>query len=310
MFHVKQLFMENVSACPLCGNTVFSIFLHSKDYFFSGEEFDIVKCTKCGLKLTNPRPEADEIGRYYESEDYLSHDVKKKSLISSIYKIARKISLGNKFRLVKKWSNGKDILDIGCGTGEFLGICQQKGMTVTGIEPNIKAASYAREVNKIRVYDEKYLESLSEPSFDVITMWHVLEHVHDLNERMSKISQLLRSSGILILAVPNSSAFDAELYKTFWAAYDLPRHLYHFSQETILMLGEKHHFRIEKILPMKMDAYYISLLSEKYANGKQNFLAALKNGFLSNLNARRNSGKYSSLIFIFRSQGGGKEAIR
>lgn len=298
--------MEKLSACPVCGNTSLSPFLKAKDYFLSGEDFSIDECQQCGFKFTNPRPGKEEISRYYESEDYISHDTHKKSLINIVYKIARNYSLKRKYRLVKKWSQGENLLDIGCGTGEFLKLCMEKGMKVTGIEPNEKAALFARTENKIEVFPEEHLEKIQNPVFDIITMWHVLEHVHDLNERMEKIHQILKPSGTLIVAVPNSSAFDAEHYKNFWAAYDLPRHLYHFSPETISALSKKHHFSIRKILPMKMDAYYISLLSEKYANGKSGYFKALKNGFSSNYHAATHQKRYSSLIFVLAMENGRK----
>ena len=294
--------MEKLTACPVCRNAGFSPFLDAKDYFLTGEDFSIVVCDHCGFKFTNPRPAKDEISRYYESEEYISHDTNKKSLTNTIYKLARSYSLRRKYGLVKLWSKGVNILDIGCGTGEFLKICNEKGMKVTGIEPNDKAAGFARSINGIDVFPEQYLENINSPVFDVITMWHVLEHVHDLNQRMEKITQILKPSGTLIIAVPNSSSFDADHYKKFWAAYDLPRHLYHFSPESILSLAKNHHFSVREILPMKMDAYYISLLSEKYSKGKPGYLKAIKNGFSSNSYACTHQKRYSSQIFILSKE--------
>jgi len=290
--------MENLSSCPVCDKPDFTRFLDGRDYFLSQETYTIVSCNHCGMKFLNPRPDANEITKYYFSPDYISHDAGKKSALNFIYRLVRKFTIKGKYRLVKKYSEGKALLDIGCGTGEFIHYCRQKGYDVKGIEPGERPGAFARSVHKLDVCDESFLDDLTRPTFDVITMWHVLEHVHRLNERMKKIGEILKPDSTVIIAVPNSDSWDANHYREFWAAYDLPRHLYHFSQDTMNLLAKNHGFRIDKVIPMKLDAFYICLLSEKYSKGKQNYFLAILNGIRSNNFARKNQNNYSSLIFI------------
>jgi SAM-dependent methyltransferase len=290
--------MEIIKSCPVCEKQNFKEFLKAKDLFLTGEEFTIVECIACGVRFTNPRPDEIEIVRYYDSPDYIAHDAGKRTLMQSIYKTVRNISLKNKYSIVKKSSAGNVILDIGCGTGEFLNYCRKKNFTTTGIEPNEKARSFARKQFGLTVLDETELDYFSPATFDVITMWHVLEHVHKLNARMHRILQLLKPDGTLIIAVPDSDSWDASKYKGFWAAYDLPRHLYHFTRDSMKKLAYKNGFTIDLIIPLKFDAFYISLLSEKYISGKQNYFRAFTNGIRSNIYAGNNENNYSSLIYI------------
>ena len=193
-------------------------------------------------------------------------------------------------------------MDIGCGTGEFIFFCKQNGFDVAGIEPGEKPRSFAQSEYKLNVQEEVYLDQLAKPDFDIITLWHVLEHVHLLHERMNKIVEIMNPDGTLIIAVPNCDSWDSLYYGKFWAAYDLPRHLYHFSQETLKLLARKYMLNIEEVIPMKLDAFYISLLSEKYAYGKQNYFRAFINGIKSNNFARKNKKNYSSLIYVLKKE--------
>lgn len=293
--------MENLSYCPVCGKTKFVLFLQSIDFFLTKEEFTIVTCTACGMKFVNPRPQKTEISKYYESPNYVSHGGEM-NVLNYFYRIIRNYSIKMKFKLVKEYSGGKKLLDIGCGTGEFIYFCNKMGFDVKGIEPSDKPRSFAKETYHLNVQEEAYLDNIVDSEFDVITMWHVLEHVHSLNDRMNKISGILKPGGTLIIAVPNCDSWDARHYGKFWAAYDLPRHLYHFSGETMKILAGLHQFKIDKIIPMKLDAYYISLLSEKYSKGNQNYFKAVINGIRSNNFANRNKNNYSSLIFILKKE--------
>jgi 2-polyprenyl-3-methyl-5-hydroxy-6-metoxy-1,4-benzoquinol methylase len=258
------------------------------------------------MKFVSPRPDAREIARYYESPDYVSHDAAKKSAFNFLYRQLRKYSIRKKYLLVNRYSGGKKILDIGCGTGEFIFYCRQKGYDTAGIEPGEKPRTFARTQFDLPVEDEDGLQKITGPEFDVITLWHVLEHVHALTERMNKIVQILKPGGTLVVAVPNCDSWDAKYYGKFWAAYDLPRHLYHFSQEPMKILAATHSLEIEKIIPMKLDSFYISLLSEKYSKGKQNYFRSVINGFRSNKFARNNHTNYSSLIFVMKKAKNGK----
>jgi SAM-dependent methyltransferase len=291
--------METLKTCPVCNNSSFREFLSGRDYFLTMEEFTIAECTFCGFRFTNPRPEEDRIHPYYDSPAYIAHDASAFSPTQLLYTTARKIALRGKFSLVKKYSPGKNILDIGCGTGEFLHYCKKKGFSVTGIEPNQKARKYSLETLSVNVLDTPGLRSFPERSFDVITMWHVIEHVHDLRERMDRVKRLLKPEGVLIIAIPNSNSWDAKYYKSAWAAFDLPRHLYHFTPSSFNNLALNSGFILEQIHPLKFDSYYISLLSEKYLTGKKNFIRAFFNGMRSNIHARKEK-NYSSLIYICR----------
>jgi 2-polyprenyl-3-methyl-5-hydroxy-6-metoxy-1,4-benzoquinol methylase len=294
--------MEILTTCPVCSKPDFTRFLDGHDYFLSGEEYCIVSCNHCGMKFLNPRPDVNEIGKYYLSPDYVSHDAEKKNALNIIYRLARNFTIRGKYRLIKKFSSGKFLLDIGCGTGEFLHYCRQKGYDVKGIEPGEKPRIFARSVHHLDVAEESFLDGLNNATFDVITMWHVLEHVHRLDERMKKTAAILKPEGTLVIAVPNSDSWDAKKYGKYWAAYDLPRHLYHFSPSTMKLLAENHGFKIDRIIPMKLDAFYICLLSEKYSKGKSNYFTALVNGIRSNNFARRKQNNYSSLIYILSKE--------
>lgn len=290
--------MKKIEKCPVCEKEIFDTFLETNDYFLTNERFTIVNCKNCGFRFTNPRPDDNKLSDYYKSVDYISHSNAKKGLTNRIYHIIRRFNHKKKYSLIKKHiNNGNSILDIGCATGEFLNYFKLKGWNVTGVEPGIEARKFAKEQYQLNVYDEKEIENLADCSYDVITMWHVLEHVRTLNERMKEINRLLKPDGLLIIAVPNSDSYDAKFYKNFWAALDVPRHLYHFTKETIKLLIEKHGFKIENIKPMKFDSYYVSILSEKYKNGKPKFINAFFTGFISNLKARKYCNS-SSVIFL------------
>ncbi len=192
-------------------------------------------------------------------------------------------------------------MDIGCGTGEFLEFCRQKGFVALGIEPNFKAREFAKNTYHLDVKEEDALEKMNSQQFDIITLWHVLEHVSDLNTRMNKIKEVLNPDGVVIIAVPNSGSWDAQYYEKFWAAFDLPRHLYHFDKNSLSNLAQKHGFKIEKFLPMKWDAFYISLLSEKYKTGSSNYVKSFFQGLKSNFIATRKQDNYSSVIIILKN---------
>jgi SAM-dependent methyltransferase len=289
---------EEILTCPVCEKDRFSLFLKVEDYFLTREDFSIQQCDACGFRFINPRPAITEIGSYYQSDEYISHDAKKADFLSRIYKIARVFSIKSKYKIVSKHAKTGKILDIGCGTGEFLNFCKSKGFEIAGVEPNEKARSHASQVNQVTVHEKLTDLAITTGRFNCITMWHVLEHVHDLNETIELVKRLLAPGGIFIVAVPNSNSWDAKKYGRFWAAYDVPRHLYHFFSGTMNRLVTKHGFEIIVTLPQRLDAYYVSMLSEKYKSGSNNYPKALFNGFWSNLVAGNGQLGHSSLIFI------------
>ena len=267
--------MEVLQNCPVCGSEIFDPFISGKDFFLTGESFQILKCRNCGFRFTNPRPEAGELGKYYESSEYISHSDNRQGLFATAYQQVRKYTLGQKYALIKKFHSNGEILDIGCATGQFLNYLSKHGWKTTGIVPDEKTRERAISEFGLQVFPEEQLYVLRKSSFDVITMWHVLEHVSGLNDRLDQIRNLLKPGGTFIVAVPNSNSYDAKKYGIHWAGYDLPRHLYHFTMEDIKTLIEKYGFKIVKMYPMRFDAFYVSLLSEKYKSGKMRWLPAL-----------------------------------
>lgn len=280
-------------------------FLTCIDHSVSRETFDLLWDKKTDLLITFPKPGENEINKYYESDAYISHTDSKKSILDKVYQIVKNYTIKEKIKLIKKQnSDEKQILDIGCGTGDFLYACENNGWTVKGVEPNENARSLALTKLSSENYLVKKIDDLlvnDKHRYDVITMWHVLEHVPNLTEYIAIIKELLKPNGTLIIALPNYKSHDATYYKNFWAAYDVPRHMWHFSKKAMKLVFSENKFKITKILPMKFDAYYVSLLSEKYKFGKSKPLAAFYRGFVSNLKANR-SGEYSSLIYILKNE--------
>lgn len=289
---------SNTLFCPACSGTRLNPHLTVQDYFLTQETFELLQCETCDLVFTSPRPSLDRIGAYYKSEEYVSHSSTKKGLVNSVYNWVRNYTLKKKVRLINSLVSGKRLLDIGAGTGHFLAKVNNSGYEGTGLEPDADARRVAKEINGVHLQDLSILHELENGNYDVVTMWHVLEHVYNLSEDLEKIAALVKPGGVFIVAVPNYTSFDATYYKEFWAAYDVPRHLYHFSPRSIVPLVEKFGWVHEKMLPMKFDSYYVSMLSEKYKGGS--LVNALRIGLLSNW--RSKGGKSSSQIYIFRKK--------
>jgi len=291
--------MDLLTQCPVCGANNFNDLLRCKDYTVSHETFTIQKCT-CGLLLTNPRPEDAQLSRYYDSQDYISHSETTTGFINKLYLAARKITLRWKLGLVKEYSRGHNILDVGCGTGEFLRTCQDAGFEVSGVE--ISEAARAKAEAKLNKKLHASLDQIAKAEFHLITLWHVLEHLPNLNNTLEQLKQNLHHDGRILIAVPNHGSFDAKHYANQWAAYDVPRHLWHFNQETMNLLVSRHDLKLEKITGMKLDSFYVSMLSEKYQRQGLSVIYLFKAiciAALSNFKALF-SGNYSSLIYIIR----------
>lgn len=289
--------MKNTICCPICNNEHLNPEMDVADHFLTKEVFHLTKCTQCRFLFTNPRPKSKNLSTYYHSDDYLSHS-KKKSLTGSIYNFVKEYSLAKKFQLISRYHSHGKLLDIGSATGEFLHYFKKKNWDATGIEPAEAPRQYSIHTYGLNVFPEEKIDQLAADQFDVVTLWHVLEHVPDLNQRMEQISKLLAPEGLLVIALPNYLSWDAQHYGNFWAGYDVPRHLYHFTPDTISQLLSKYQFEIFKTEPLKFDAFYVSLLSEKYRTGKSDFLAAFRNGLKSNKWAKQHGGNYSSLIYL------------
>lgn len=287
---------EKLEQCPSCGSSSFQNKMITEDFTVSHESFAIVQCDKCNLLFTNPRPPKQSISKYYDSPEYISHSNKTKSVLDIIYQVVRNYSLKKKYKLISSLNTTKSLLDYGCGTGHFLNKVYKEQWEISGVEPNSNA-HFNISVN-IKKYIHKSLSDISpEKSFGIITLWHVLEHIHDLNETLINLKLRLDKNGKLIIAVPNPNSFDAEYFKEYWAAYDTPRHLYHFTQSSMKTLIKSHGLRIVKTVPMNFDSFYVSLLSNKYKYGRTKYLNSFITGYKSNTYANK-TGEYSSLIYI------------
>lgn len=296
--------LEFVKVCPVCSKSEFADTIICQDFTYSQQKFTIQKCTGCQLLLTNPRPEMKSLSEYYNSQAYISHTGKASNIFDAVYIKTRNHTLNWKFNLISKLKSKGILLDYGCGTGEFLSTMNSHGWTTKGVEPSKHARDKANKLGDTRqLHVFENLSQISNDKFDVITLWHVLEHIPDPNDLLQKLKQQLNTDGLIFVAVPNHESFDAHHYQQYWAAYDVPRHLWHFSKDTMKAILFKNGLTLDSIVPMKLDAYYVSLLSEKYMNGNKYSLItpfkAILNGWRSNTKASEEN-KYSSLIYIAR----------
>ena len=294
--------LETLKNCPVCNASSFSNYLNVEDYTVSHKEFTIQQCNACYFLLTNPRPPAEEIGAYYQSEEYISHHDESKTIMSRVYTSVRNHTIKGKVKLINELQNKKgSLLDIGCGTGNFIQACKENGWHVHATEPDSGARAVAEKRVGETVSETINTPALQNKKFDVITLWHVLEHVHELNETVTWLHDHLHEDGAIIIAVPNPQSYDATEYRRFWAAYDVPRHLYHFTKSTMKKLMEKHQLKVMKVLPMWFDSFYVSMLSTKYRNNAVSLVNSAKTGLLSNLkgrSAKQEGTNTSSLIYI------------
>ncbi len=275
------------------------VYIKVEDHSVSGEHFELLLDDDLQLLKTHPQPTLENLGKYYESEDYISHTDAKRSLFEKIYHWVKIYSLNKKVALLNSLHPEKGtVLDIGAGTGDFLVTAKANGWQITGIEPNENAKNLAISKGVSFKNDTK---SIDNQQFDVISMWHVLEHVSDLTFQIQELKRLLKPNGTIIIAVPNYKSYDANYYGPFWAAYDVPRHLWHFSKTAIEKLVSRENMKLVKTLPMYFDSFYVSLLSEKYKTGKMNFLKAFWVGFRSNWKAI-SSFEYSSHVYIVKNK--------
>ena len=277
------------------------IHINLKDHAVSGESFKLLVDQSYGFLYTDPKPNNLDLKAYYPNTGYISHNNQLSSFVDVMYHVVRYFSLKKKIRLLSpfKGKSGK-LLDVGAGTGHFIRSVNLAGWDATGIEPNSSARKIANSKGNPLVFDNDALSHFSECSFDVITLWHVLEHLPDLLESIDVFRKLLKPNGHIVVAVPNYKSYDSSYFKSFWAAYDVPRHLWHFSQDSIVKVFSKFQMSLESIHPMKMDSYYVSMLSNKYKSGSHKVMSSLWTGLLSNVKASR-TGEYSSLIYVLKN---------
>ncbi|PUZ21697.1 class I SAM-dependent methyltransferase [Chitinophaga parva] len=285
--------------CPLCGAAGIHLSLKAQDYTVSKETFEIWHCDACTGRFTQNIPTSGQIGRYYAAEEYISHTETKAGLVNRLYHSVRKITMRSKQNWVKSAANLKQgkLLDIGCGTGAFLHYMQQIGWSVTGLEPDAGARARAKELYNVAAQPVENLFSLETGQYDAITMWHVLEHVHEIHAYLQHLPVLLKPGGALLIAVPNYTSLDAQHYGPFWAAYDVPRHLYHFSPPSMEMLLQQYNIQVVKKHPMVFDAFYVSLLSEKYKTGHSGLVGGFIQGLRSYRKGLKKVDRCSSIVY-------------
>ena len=290
-----------IKTSPVCSGKSFRLKLVCKDYSASLEDFNIVSCETCGFVFTNPRPNNNDIDRYYETENYISHSNNKKGFFNFLYQSVRRITIKKKVSMIRKLG-AKSLLDIGCGTGEFLNEAQIKGINVFGIEPSEKARRQCQKNYNLTVSESANLEEYKHGSFDCITMWHALEHMPDLNKLIKETHRIIKNNGKLIIGVPNYKSWDANYYKQHWAAWDVPIHFWHFSKESIEKIFKKHGFILSENKPMFFDSFYVSILSEEYKSGKKRFIKGIIAGAISNIIGWLTKRGFSSTIYVFEKK--------
>lgn len=302
----------NIKACPLCGGTQLERALTCVDHYASGEMFHLCRCRECGFLFTQDFPAEAEIGRYYETPEYISHTDTRKGLVNTLYHWVRGYMLKRKARLVEREAHCKEgrLLDIGTGTGYFADTMRHCGWQVEAVEKSEQARRFAGEHFGLEVKPPAALEQLPGGSFDVITLWHVMEHLEPLNETWERLHTLLTERGVLIVAVPNCSSFDARKYGAYWAAYDVPRHLWHFTPATIQRFGARHGFILKERYPMPFDAFYVSMLTEKNMRRSCAFLRGFLTGVLAWFSALVRKERSSSMIYVFRKKGKEREEAK
>ena len=284
--------------CPWCDSDKAQINLWLKDEFLTKEDFHICECLNCGLLYTMPRPDKDHIGAYYKSEEYYSHQENTKGFIPKVYEKVNKVNLKHKYQLATDGLEVGKMLDIGCGVGDFLHTAEEHGWECMGVEPSEEARAIAQKRMKAKILSSEDLENIPDGYFDVITMWHVLEHVDNLKWQVAQLQRLVKKNGRVVIALPNYKSYDGQYYKELWAAYDVPRHLNHFNSTTLTKIFKTSGLELVKMDKLKWDAYYISYMSEQYKIHSLPLIRGAYRGWISNCKARK-SGEWSSLVYVF-----------
>jgi len=291
---------ETLTLCPVCGGNSFVTERICTDFVATGQEFSLQRCSNCTLLFTNPRPDSWHISPYYQTDKYISHTNSKKGAIYFLYDIVRLISQTNKLKKInERLKNKASLLDVGCGLGYFLNTAKKDGWRVEGLDVSEEARTHVKQHFGIDVHKEEAIKSFPDASFEAITLWHVLEHFHNLQEWVIDMGRVLKTDGLMFVAVPNSDSYDAHHYQSFWDGYDVPRHLYHFNHKSIETLFNKNGLTVVDRLPMIYDSYYISWRSEIHKKSLLGFFMAMIIGQISNWKARKGR-NYSSVLYIIK----------
>lgn len=290
--------------CPICNSENIKEVLTAKDYTVSNEKFKIWECADCSLRFTQDVPNEVHIAPYYKSEEYISHSDTSKGVINRLYQLVRKRTLKSKRNLIQRITGQQSgrLLDVGSGTGAFANEMKQHGWEVKALEPDEDARNVAKKTYDLTLGASEELWSLQSEYYDAITLWHVLEHVHNLQGYIAKLKELLTKQGKLFIAVPNYTSKDAAIYGSYWAAWDVPRHLYHFSPKAMQHLAEQHNLKIKSYKPMWFDSFYVSMLSSKYISGKTKLFSSFFVGLRSNLRTMNDKQRCSSVIYILEKK--------
>jgi SAM-dependent methyltransferase len=294
--------MVHHERCPLCSSEMITVHFTCIDHLISKDPFAIARCSKCSFLFTQDYPEENEIYRYYESDDYISHSDTSEGIINKIYHLIRQAMLFKKRGIIKKLTRLKNgnLLDVGSGTGHFAFEMKKSGWNVKGVEINEKARNFSAFTFGLDVIAPEKISNLVAKSFDCITMWHVLEHFHNPSKYISDIIPLLKPGGICLIALPNCSSYDSNHYGHFWAAFDVPRHLWHFDPFTFSFFSEKSGMKVERQLALPLDVFYISGLSEKYRGSRWPFIKGITWATWFSVLTIFNRKRSSSVIYILR----------
>jgi len=292
---------EETKNCLVCNATQFKYELNAMDHSISKESFDIYRCAECDFTFTEKPPTESNIAKYYQSDNYISHSDTKTGFVNKVYYAVRKIMLSKKYRLIKKLSKGKEILDIGCGTGHFLGYMKEKKYETLGVEVDKDAREYGKNKFQLEVLPtDKFLDGSIDKKFSTITLWHVLEHIYEPKKYLDIIKDLMNPDSHLVVALPNHKCFDAKYYSSFWAGYDVPRHLWHFSPDTFENFARSMDFEITQINRLPFDPFYISIVSENYQGNSLSTVRGFMVGFVSYMISLFNKKKSSSVIYVLK----------
>ena len=273
MFHVKLQ------------KDIFSIKV--RDFIVSNEFFKLYKDSETGIVWTQVGKNHNHLS-YYQSENYIPHS-DKKGLLGFLYRFSQRLMFVYKrIILMKPLKQSKSVLDYGAGDGKFAKYLEKSGKKIFTYDP-LKVNSS----NNINLTQDTDFQA------DMLMMWHVLEHIPDLKKVFPKILERVNKKGFLVIAVPNRDCFDAKYYKNHWAAWDVPRHLYHFNHKSLLNFMSSYGLSFVFKRPLTLDSYYVSYLSEKYKKAPFPLFSGFIIGFLSNCLALFTS-NFSSSVYVFR----------
>ena len=295
---------QDFTPCPLCGASGQMPYADCIDFTVSKESFILLRCPQCGVVFTSNPPKESETIRYDTLDLKLKLGDSPRGLTDKLYYYVRHRMLRKKASIVESQSyrTGGTLLNYGAKTGYFSHYMERRGWKVTSIEKYHEERQFSLETFHHRMYDVSEMDRLTPETFDVITLWHVFEHCYNPNGLLNRFYRLLRPGGILLIACPNICSTDAMHYGANWAAYNVPRHLWHFNPTSLSNLLNKHGFTLMHRQKLSYDCFYISVLSEKNKNSKMPFLRGMWFGMRCWFISLARLDKSSSLVYVFRKR--------